>query len=47
MIRNGDLFTGDIVLFGKHGGQDIEIEGKNYVMIRENELFAVIGHENR
>ena len=34
---------GDRVLFGKYSGTEIKIEGEEYLMMREEDLLAVIG----
>lgn len=38
-----DVKVGDNVLFGKYSGSDVKIEGKEYLIMRENEILAVIG----
>jgi chaperonin GroES len=35
------LKPGDIVLFGKYSGDSMKIEGKNHLVMRENDVFAV------
>lgn len=35
--------TGDIVLYGKYGGTEIKHDGKDYLIMREADIFAVIG----
>ena len=37
-----DVKTGDTVLFGKYAGQEIKIEGSEYLIIREEEVLGVI-----
>jgi chaperonin GroES len=37
-----DVKTGDVILFGKYGGQEITLDGEEYLIIRENEVLAVI-----
>ncbi len=37
-----DVKVGDTVLFGKYSGTEIKIEGKEYLMMREEEILAVI-----
>jgi chaperonin GroES len=37
-----DLKPGDRVLFGKYTGTDIKIAGCEYVILRENEVLAVV-----
>ena len=37
-----DVKAGDTVLFGKYAGQEIKIEGNEYLIIREAEVLGVI-----
>lgn len=37
-----DVNAGDRVLVGKYSGSDIKIDGENYVILREDEILAVI-----
>ena len=37
-----DVKAGDTVLFGKYAGQEIKIEGGEYLIIREEEVLGVI-----
>ena len=42
--RSGlDVKKGDRVLFGKYSGTDIKIEDEEYVIMREEDVLAVIG----
>lgn len=34
---------GDKVLYGKYGGTEIKHEGKDYLIMRESDIFAIIG----
>ncbi|TDQ09261.1 co-chaperone GroES [Pedobacter metabolipauper] len=34
--------TGDQVLYGKYGGTEITYEGKEYLIMRESDLYAVL-----
>jgi chaperonin GroES len=38
-----DVKAGDKVLFGKYSGTDIKIDGQEYLILREDEVLAVIG----
>ena len=38
-----DVKPGDRVLFGKYGGNDIKIDGEEYMILREDEILAKIG----
>ena len=34
--------VGDSVLYGKYAGTEITVEGKEYLIMRESDIFAVI-----
>jgi len=34
--------VGDTVLYGKYSGTEINIEGKDYLIMRETDIFAVL-----
>jgi len=36
------LKAGDTVLYGKYSGQEIEFEGKKYLMMRQSDVVAVL-----
>jgi chaperonin GroES len=38
-----DVKAGDQVLIGKYAGNEIKIEDQEYVIVREDEILAVIG----
>src|ERR1041385_723067 len=37
-----DVKDGDTILFGKYSGQDIKIDGEEYLIMREDEVLAII-----
>jgi chaperonin GroES len=37
-----DVKTGDTVLFGKYSGTEIKIDGKEYLIVREEEVLGVL-----
>ena len=37
-----DLKKGDTILFGKYSGQEIKIDGEEYLIMREDEILAVL-----
>ena len=39
---NLQVKEGDRVLFGKYAGTDIKIEGEDYLMMREDDILAII-----
>jgi chaperonin GroES len=39
-----DVKTGDRILMGKYSGSEIKIDDTDYVILREDEILAVIGN---
>jgi chaperonin GroES len=37
-----DVKEGDTILFGKYSGQEIKIDGEEYLILREDEVLAVL-----
>jgi chaperonin GroES len=37
-----DVKQGDTILFGKYSGQEIKIDGNEYLIMREDEVLGVI-----
>jgi chaperonin GroES len=37
-----DVKVGDVVLFEKYGGEDIKVDGKEYVILKEEGVVGVI-----
>src|ERR1700692_3281205 len=37
-----DVKAGDRILFGKYSGQEIKLEGEDYLIMREDEVLAVL-----
>lgn len=37
-----EVKTGDTVLYGKYAGTEITVEGKDYLIMRESDIFAII-----
>ena len=37
-----DVKDGDTILFGKYSGQEIKLDGEEYLIMREDEVLAVI-----
>src|SRR5204862_7415548 len=37
-----DVKAGDTILFGKYSGQEIKLEGEDYLIMREDEVLGVI-----
>ncbi|MNJ91642.1 10 kDa chaperonin [compost metagenome] len=34
--------VGDVVLYGKYGGTELPIDGKDYLIMRESDIYAVL-----
>lgn len=34
--------NGDVVLYGKYSGTEFKYEGKDYLIMREDEIFAIL-----
>jgi len=37
-----DVKVGDIVLFGKYAGTEVKVDGEDYLMMREDDILAVV-----
>jgi chaperonin GroES len=37
-----DVKAGDTILFGKYSGQEVKIDGQEYLIMREDEVLAVV-----
>lgn len=35
--------AGDSILFGKYSGADIKVDGEEYMILREDEILAILG----
>jgi chaperonin GroES len=42
-IRTLDVKPGDRVMFGKYGGTEVKLESKDYVILREDDVLAIVG----
>ena len=38
-----DVGDGDIILFGKYSGAEVKVDGEEYLILREDEILAVLG----
>ena len=37
-----DVKAGDVILFGKYSGQEIKLDGEEYLIMREDEVLAIL-----
>jgi chaperonin GroES len=35
--------VGDKVLYGKYSGTEVHVEGEDYLLMRESDIFAILG----
>ena len=42
-----DVKAGDKVLFGKYSGQEIKLDGTEYLIMREDEILGVIDEDTK
>ncbi len=42
-----DVKEGDTILFGKYSGQEIKMDGEEYLIMREDEVLAVIDSKSK
>jgi chaperonin GroES len=47
ILKNGkvqpmDVKVGDVVLFGKYSGTEVKLDGEEHVLLREEDLLAVM-----
>lgn len=43
--KDGNLMTvqvGDVVLYGKYSGQEINYEGQDYLIMREDDILVIV-----
>lgn len=45
-LRSLSVKTGDRVLFGQYAGSEVKIDGEDYLIIKESEIFAIVEQEN-
>jgi chaperonin GroES len=37
-----DVKAGDLILFGKYSGQEIKLDGEEYIIMKEDEILGVL-----
>ena len=37
-----DVQEGDVVIYGKFGGNEIKIDGEDYLLMRNDDIYAVV-----
>ncbi|GAB4009477.1 MAG: co-chaperone GroES [Bdellovibrio sp.] len=41
-VRALDVKAGDKILFGKYSGTEVKVEGKDYLIMREDDILGII-----
>lgn len=42
-LREPEVKVGDVVMFGKYSGTEISVDGETYVLMREDDILAIVG----
>ena len=42
-----DVKAGDVILFGKYSGQEIKLDGEEYLIMREEDVLGVCIHPKK
>jgi chaperonin GroES len=42
-VRPLDVKPGDRILFGKYSGTEVKLDGEDHIIMREDDLLAVLG----
>ena len=37
-----DVHEGDVVIYGKFGGNEIKVDGEEYLLMRADDIYAVV-----
>ena len=37
-----DVSAGDVVIYGKYSGQEIKIDGEEYMILKADEIYAIV-----
>ncbi len=40
-----DVKVGDVVLYGKYAGTEVQIDGEEYLIMRESDIYAILESE--
>ena len=37
-----DVQVGDVVIYGKYGGNEVKVDGEDYLLMRDSDIYAVV-----
>jgi chaperonin GroES len=43
-LRPLDVHQGDRILFGSYAGNEVEVDGKEYLILKEEEILAILSN---
>ena len=46
-VRAPKVKVGDQVLFGKYSGTEVKLDGTDYLVVKEDDIFAILGLSRR
>lgn len=41
-VRALEVKEGDVVLFGKYAGTEVKVDGKSFLIVKEEEIFGIL-----
>ena len=42
IVAVGDVKVGDVVSYGKFGGNEVKVDGEKYLLMRADDIYAVV-----
>ena len=37
-----DVKAGDVVMYGKYGGNEVKVDGEDYLLMRADDIYAIV-----
>ena len=37
-----DVKVGEVVIYGKYGGNEVKVDGEDYLLMRDSDIYAVV-----
>ncbi len=37
-----DVKAGDVVIYGKYGGNEVKVDGEDYLLMRADDIYAIV-----
>lgn len=37
-----DVKVGDVVIYGKYGGNEVKVDGEDYLLMRADDIYAIV-----